>query len=260
MATKRWQDDVDRCIRELKVMRELVPFLGEHAGRGGIRAVTTDGTGSHAQGDHSDPTFDAVAERWHVGQDDEVPEEQHQADPNRPRFVRTASGRLVARIRPIRYAGGPHEEADTADAVRTLRAAMTELVRAAGEVTDHGRAADGALRIGNAPTSGLTHAALVALREGGRESSVDLRDCQICGRPTSRWPNGMDPACNEAWVTAGRPDKVQWKPKRLRWLEQHDRLPVQKAAQTVPRLDRGGWREDVHSTIGPADGVDRRAA
>jgi len=110
-----------------------------------------------------------------------------------------------------------------------------------------------ALTQGREPTDGRTMAEVVALREHSRAVRGDIV-CLACQHPAGRVLAGFDEACYKAWTRAGRPDRGQWIPQRRAFLEGQD----EERSEVVAL--RGRWDPSVHSSIGPADGLDRRAA
>jgi len=110
-----------------------------------------------------------------------------------------------------------------------------------------------AISQGRLPTDGRTMAELVAMREHSRAVRGEIV-CLACQRPAARLLAGFDEACYKAWTRAGRPDRGQWIPQRRAFLDGQE----EERAQVVAL--RGQWDPSVHTTIGPADGMDRRAA
>jgi hypothetical protein len=110
-----------------------------------------------------------------------------------------------------------------------------------------------AIRMGHSATDGRTRWDVEAEQQRKRSVHGDIA-CLACQRPAGRLISGFDEACNRAWMRAGRPDRGEWIPQRRAWLDARDR----EGAEVVAL--RAGWDPSTNTSIGPADGVDRRAA
>jgi hypothetical protein len=110
-----------------------------------------------------------------------------------------------------------------------------------------------ALSQGRKATDGRTMAEVVALREHSRAVRGDVA-CLACQEPAARLRSGFCDACYTAWLRHGRPERSEWIVERRVFLERQE-----NERNKVVAL-RGQWDPSVHSSIGPADGIDRRAA
>lgn len=258
---------VDTAEANLAELPALYRLVHEHYRRGGVRFPVGAEGGGHSEGAHSDPTAAAVLSmfasapecdecdefgncRAHMTSSDVtyVPAPQH------------PDGR-IAKLRLAYPPDPPRDERDEArlrqswwypeaqmrramlmalDALWRLDRAKRSLVACVPQ-----QAAN--LHSGRDLVTGLSDVEMDALEK--RYRAPDEEPCVACGEicgPSRR--GGFRDACRMAYERAGRPPRDEWIPKRRAFL-------AQKKAPVEPT-----WDPAVHTTIGPADGADRRAA
>lgn len=223
-ATELVHDLCERAKADVAHCDQLWPIVAEHSRRGGARMPAGAEGGGHPEGVHSDPTADAVIRALEMPVEPEV-------------VMRRA---MLAVL----------------DALHRL-----DLARKAMEAQVPAIAA--AISSGRKPTDGRTMAEVIALREHSRAVRGDIV-CLACQHPTARLLAGFDEACYKAWTRAGRPDRGQWVPQRRAFLDGQDKerteLEALRATRKFAPFAPPTWDPSVHTTIGPADGADRRAA
>lgn len=125
--------------------------------------------------------------------------------------------------------------------LRTLDALhRLDLARKAMEAQVPASAA--AIADGRKPTDGRTMAEIVAIREH-RRASVGQKSCLVCDKIAHPLPSGLCQAHYMQWYRSRGPSDD----------------PREFVARKRAEL-RAEWDAARHSSIGPADGVDRRAA
>lgn len=213
-ATELVHDLCTRAEQDARIIAALFPLVREHYRRGGPRFPVGAEGGGHGEGEHSDPTADAVISAM------ERPEEPERAD----------FRALLASL----------------DGLHRLQMARQTL-----EARIPAQAA--AVAMGHNPTNGKTQWDVDADRANRRSVRTDIA-CLACQEPAARLISGFDRPCYDAWVRAGRPDRGEWIPQRRRALEERSGEQAEIVALHVD------WDPRRNFTIGPADGVDRRAA
>ena len=249
----RWAAVCDVGERQMALLRRLAPIVEEHIRRGGIRLVARrDGdVGGLAVGDHSDPTYAALAERWDMGVASEWTP-AHASSREHPVAVRDTPGGRRAVLVPLEREGGPHEEERGADALRMAAHALRMLDRAMSDLAGDYRAVASALIEGHAASDGRTHEEREAARRGARLAR--LGTCMVDDEPAQRIISGFCEACYRAWVRAGMPDRSAWIVQRRRKLE------ARRSQDAEINALRTEWDPSRHASTGPADGTDRRVA
>lgn len=249
MKPDRWKRLGDSLIEDIKFAMALAPFIEDQSTRsdGARLPVSGTGSGGGSQLDYSDPT-------------------QAQA-------VQLVDGNSQRR-------GGPYEEQHDRLTLRDLRRYMQHLSGFINsQLASRASAAATAVREGRPPTSGKDQAEVLAEKQH-RRATYQKDECLVCGeiadtklglcttRHYFAWYRSADRAQGAdkgAWVARMRHaflvdelvgrgiyggDLVALSNRELEEIVAGKRRP--------PRPGRGDWDTSVHSSIGPADGKDRR--
>lgn len=248
MSTESWQRRCDGLSDDLAFLASLAPLVEDHAGRSdGMRLpIGGAGNGGGSQLDYSDPTLATVAQMVDDGA----------------------------------HRGGPYEEAQDRAVLRTIRNAMRNLSDLINhDLASRARAAATAIREGRPPTSGRGQVEEEIERHGRAIHESDI--CGVCGNvgPTQlklckarcyhRWYRSKDReqgVDRGAWIARERHrflvDELVGQGiygEDLVNLSIHELEEVLSGKRKLRRhRHQTEWDESVHTSIGPADGQDRR--
>jgi hypothetical protein len=247
-ATERWVSLCERAERDIKLARQLGPFVAEMSRRSdGTRFPAGVEGGGHAEGVHSDPTFSAIESRLHCGEESEwTPAHRStSAEPSEgaPRIVDTPGGRF-AKLVEKSYDGGPYEEEHGKRALLRLLDLFAMLSGAVNELVDQAPAAATAIRNGLSPTNGRGQTEIAAEKAHRRAAHDEA--CVLCEVPVRK--SGL---CNTHYMQFYRSDHYQAGAGDPReWIAR------KRSEQIVTSTE---WDHDRHQSLGPAY-QERRAA
>lgn len=259
-ATELVNTLVDRAHGDLDRSAQLWPLVMEH-----YRRRPRTAPAGKAMDSHADTTGAAVVELFvNAPQCDECDEYGNCREHMRSKdidYVDGPDGEKIAKLKLARPRGEEQQAASWWWPEHEMRRAMLQVLdalhrldRASRALTACVPAQAAALAMRNEATDGRTEAEIVALAERRRSTHPD--ECIACHRPGARVvASGFCSACYQAWRDAGKPERAPWIRQRRAFLDERER----QRAETE-RLAATEWETSVHTSIGPADGVDRRAA
>jgi hypothetical protein len=263
-ATERWLQVCADIRADVGWIERLVPLVAEMARRGGPKLPAGSEGGGHPEGVHSDPTFSAVESRLHCGQESEwTPAHRSPVDEpaeGAPKVIDTPGGRF-AQIQGRDEQGGPLEEEHDKQALLRVLAAFSrlrhdrdEIARALTGLKRRIPEMESALREGREATDGRSGAEIVALHQHSR-AVRSPSTCAVCEHTFDRLWSGMCHRHYKAW------DRFRAKTRAgdpRAWIA-NERARLRAGGEERDDGDEE-WDNDRNFTIGPADGVDRRAA
>lgn len=254
MKPDRWRRICEALSDDVKFLGELAPVIEDHASRSDGISLPIGGTGSGggSQLDYSNTTEAAALRRFNSGDD--------QANPYRR--------------------GGPYEEQGDKAALRAVRKAALALSDAINiGLASRAPAAATALRLGRPATSGRDQVEVLAEQEH-RRAVYSVDQCLVCDaiadtklglcttkhyfqwRRSKECAEGADRA---AWVArARRAYLIDELVGRGIYGQDLEDLSIPALEEIVagkrrpPRPRERDWDPTIHSSIGPADGRDRR--